>query len=262
MSGEIKDDPVEPTDVDSNEPLDVDTTDAPEVSDDRDEASIAPGVIKRWSEAWWAARPQVKRCNGHRRNGNRCQKPAMNGATVCRTHGGATRHVQRKARQRLDEAADRMARQLLKIADGAESESVRLAAIRDALDRAGLKAPTQVDLEVGTKPYEQIISGIVPMTRAESRAARGIPDPVSAPLAALTSARPRPQVVDGEVVGGPAQDHTGNRPYWAGDACAPTGQVNVPGEPSAPGTGLMTLAEANEQLRQKEHDHNIRNSRQ
>ncbi|NOQ62529.1 hypothetical protein [Mycolicibacterium fortuitum] len=261
MSGEIKDDSAEPNDVDSNEPLDVDTTDVPDTSDDRDEASIGLGVIKRWSEAWWAARPQVQRCNGHRRNGNRCQKPAMNGATVCHTHGGATRHVQRKARQRLDDAADRMARQLLKIAESADSESVRLAAVRDALDRAGLKAPTQVDLEVGPKPFEQIMAGMAHMTRAESRAARGIPDPVPAPLAALPVAQPRPQVVEGEVVGGPTQDHTGNRPYWAGEACAPTDRGNVPGEPSAPDTGLMTLAEANEQLRQKERDYNMRQDR-
>lgn len=160
-----------------------------------------------------------------------------------------------------DDAADRMARQLLKIAESADSESVRLAAVRDALDRAGLKAPTQVDLEVGPKPFEQIFAGMANMTRAESRAARGIPDPVPAPLAALPVAQPRPQVVEGEVVGGPTQNHTGNRPYWAGDACAPTDRGSVPGEPSAPGTGLMTLAEANEQLHQQQRNHNMRQDR-
>ena len=46
-----------------------------------------------------------------------------------------------------------MAKELLGIATGAESDSVRLAAIRDALDRSGIRAPSQV--EIGIKPYEE-----------------------------------------------------------------------------------------------------------
>lgn len=54
-----------------------------------------------------------------------------------------------------------MAKQLLGIALGAESESVRLNAIRDALDRAGLKAPTEVVVSpADTKPYEEVFEGI------------------------------------------------------------------------------------------------------
>jgi hypothetical protein len=39
-----------------------------------------------------------------------------------------------------------MAKALLGIAQSAESEAVKLAAVKDALDRAGLKAPTQVEV--------------------------------------------------------------------------------------------------------------------
>jgi len=39
-----------------------------------------------------------------------------------------------------------MAKELLGIATGAESESVKLAAVRDALDRAGLAKPAQVEI--------------------------------------------------------------------------------------------------------------------
>jgi hypothetical protein len=38
---------------------------------------------------------QARGCVAHKRNGDRCLKPAIKGATVCRTHGGATKHVQR-----------------------------------------------------------------------------------------------------------------------------------------------------------------------
>jgi hypothetical protein len=54
-----------------------------------------------------------------------------------------------------------MAKQLLGIALTADSEAVMLAAVRDALDRAGLKAPSEVVLSQGEpKPYELIFEGI------------------------------------------------------------------------------------------------------
>ena len=118
-------------------------------------------VITQWSEGWWAqARPEVAahRCAAHRKNGDRCRRAALSGATVC-DHHGANRSVRAKARQRLEDAADRMARELLGIAtDKSASESVRLTAIRDALDRAGLRPPTEIAVSAGTKPYEDTSS--------------------------------------------------------------------------------------------------------
>lgn len=135
----------------------------------------------RWSEEWWdQASPEVKarRCKAHKKTGERCLKAAIDGATVCRVHGGAARHVKAAARARLDNAADLMAKELLGIATGAASESVKLAAVRDALDRAGLAKPTRVELgPLDPKPYEEIMfDAITTETRAESRARRGLAD--------------------------------------------------------------------------------------
>ena len=58
--------------------------------------------------------------------------------------------------------------------DGARA-AVKLAAIKDALDRAGVSARTAVSVEVG-RPYEVIFDDIVGGSRAESRRRRGIPD--------------------------------------------------------------------------------------
>ena len=89
--------------------------------------------------------------------------------------------MKRKARQRIEEAADRMACELLKMAtDDNVADSVKLAAIRDALDRAGLAAKNAVEVEVGPpKPYEQIFDRIMVLeggSREAFRRSRGIPD--------------------------------------------------------------------------------------
>jgi hypothetical protein len=62
------------------------------------------------------------------------------------------------------------------MATGAESEAVKLNAIRDALDRSGLGAKAEVSLEL--KPYEEMlmgIAGIATISRAEHRAKQGRP---------------------------------------------------------------------------------------
>jgi hypothetical protein len=91
--------------------------------------------------------------------------------------------VKRKARQRLEEAADRMASELLKMAiDDNVADSVKLAAIRDALDRAGLGARTSVEVEVGPpKPYEVIFESIESGPRANYRQSTGRRDDSDSP---------------------------------------------------------------------------------
>ncbi|MBF6210698.1 hypothetical protein IU487_06500 [Nocardia puris] len=119
-------------------------------------------------------------CSAHRTNGEPCRKTALRGTypPLCVSHGAGAPAVRRRARIRLEMAADRMAKELLGIAtDDSAPVPVKLAAIKDALDRAGVSAKTAVEVEVTAKPYENVLEAVLTSgSRSESRAARGIPE--------------------------------------------------------------------------------------
>jgi|SRR6516225_1339906 len=97
-------------------------------------------------------------CTALRHDGEPCGKFAIQGGYVCSMHGGNAPQVLHKARARLIEAADRMAAALLGMAEDSSSEAVKLNAIRDALDRAGVSAKNELTLEL--KPWERLLQDI------------------------------------------------------------------------------------------------------
>lgn len=127
----------------------------------------------------WEKSPNVhRRCKAHKKDGEQCKNAARYGMAVCDFHGGKAPQVKAKAKQRLDYAADAMAQELLKMATSQKSsDATKLAAIRDALDRAGLNSRQAVDVNHQLTPFEQTLyDGLAGMTREESRAARGLED--------------------------------------------------------------------------------------
>lgn len=135
------------------------------------------GEPSMYSEEWWetvAPGTGHRRCRGHStRTGLRCKQQAMMGTAVCRFHGGSAPHVQRAAKVRLDMAADRMAANLLGLAEYSGNDAIRLGATNSALDRAGIIRPTQVEVgPIERKPYEDIFDRIGGGSREESRARR------------------------------------------------------------------------------------------
>lgn len=175
----------------------------------------------------------ARKCTANRTNGTPCERWAIAGGTVCPAHGGRAPQVKRKARQRIDEAADRMAKRLLGIAlDDDVPPAVALAAVNSALDRAGLRPPDKVDVEVGVKPYERLagkVVGIATSTRSESRAARGFSEPKE--IGAGDT-----EIVDAEIV----EDH---EPTQTGPG-RPAGMRTDDGAENPPGKGLMPYEDA------------------
>ncbi len=102
-------------------------------------------------------------CGARRKSdGEPCTNFARKGTNRCRKHGGNAPQVLAAAQVRLLMASDRLMAQLLQIAENkSEPTPVRLAAIRDALDRAGLGAKQQIEIEAKVETWETRIEAAV-----------------------------------------------------------------------------------------------------
>lgn len=81
------------------------------------------------------------KCTASNNRGDQCQRTAIAGGSVCRYHGGAAPHVQRKAEARLIlmEASEQASEVLIQeMNDDTISSSDRQKAANSILDRAGV----------------------------------------------------------------------------------------------------------------------------
>lgn len=191
-------------------------------------------------------------CQAQRSNGRGpCSRYAARGQNVCPTHGGAAPQTLRKARERLELAADRMAKELLGIAIDPDTDAnTKLKAIGMALDRAGLN-PRQT-IAVGpdeTAPWRDVLDNIMGVART-TRDGRPLPDTPALP--GPRNALP-PPMIEGEVVESPYTpedyDHVPETPLAGGNAATPAVQPPAEPAPAKPpvarqGTGLGTLEDA------------------
>lgn len=116
-------------------------------------------------------------------------------------------------------------------------DHVALAAIRDALDRAGLGAKQAVEVEVTKAPYEELLGDVLHMTRAEFDA-RYHPERVAAAPQPAIPAPAHTDIVDAEVVED-APERVGER---AGTSSVPSWAEPPPAAP--PSRELVTLEQA------------------
>jgi len=184
----------------------------------------------------------ARRCTARKKTGEQCRKWAIKGGTVCTHHGGRAPQTKAKARQRIEEAADPMAVLLIKIAmDENAPYAVRLAAIRDVLDRAGLGAKQAMEVGIELQPWEELLrdvtfDGVARITRAEHEALKarvqyGVLSDESHALAA-------PEAIEPALV--PAQEPHAYRPRATVEAAERPGRAVAPGDKSATSRAPVT----------------------
>lgn len=88
------------------------------------------------------------KCKATNNEGQPCGNHPLQGGTVCRYHGGSAPQVRQKAMERILAAADPAAAELIRIAKEGEQESVRVRAITDLLDRAGVGEARKLAVEI------------------------------------------------------------------------------------------------------------------
>lgn len=225
-----------------------------------------------------AALDHPRRCTARRHDGQPCRRYAARGATVCRVHGGAAPQVQAAARRRLQQATDALAARLLGIAlDEGTSEAVRLAAIRDALDRGGVTAKAELELSAKpAEPWREVlgnVTGVARVSQADSRRARGLPVEDTPALAAADETA----ILDAEVVDEnpgtpstfptPAPTDT-NPPPWPRPPYGPGADEPIipptdsPAAAYRPGKALVTIEQAEAAARQRQYAEAARRERE
>jgi hypothetical protein len=99
----------------------------------------------------------MAQCKAHSsRTGRPCRAHAIAGAAICRKHGGAALQVKRKARERLAILVDPAIEELAKLLNS-KLDGVRLAAVKDILDRAGYRPVNQIEPTTRNKIQEALI---------------------------------------------------------------------------------------------------------
>ncbi len=101
------------------------------------------------------------RCKYTKRNGEQCKNAPIKGGTVCKKHGGAAAHIQRKATERLQAMVNPALVELNKIliAPGT-SDGDKLRAVAMVLDRTGFGKGFTVE-HTQDKPWEVTMQHIV-----------------------------------------------------------------------------------------------------
>jgi hypothetical protein len=89
---------------------------------------------------------EARRCTAQSKQWRRrCRRTAIVGGRVCSAHGGKAPQVARSAAERLAALVDPAIAELARLVRRADSDTIKLAAIKDVLDRAGYKPKERVE---------------------------------------------------------------------------------------------------------------------
>ena len=99
-------------------------------------------------------------CTAKRRDGTQCTNFAINGAKVCRMHGGSAPQVRAAAQVRILMASDTAVAKLVKLLSS-KDERVVLAAAKDLADRANLAGVQNVEIGITKRDFSDVTADVV-----------------------------------------------------------------------------------------------------
>lgn len=99
-------------------------------------------------------------CTARRRDGTQCTNFAINGAKVCRMHGGSAPQVRAAAQVRILMASDTAVAKLVKLLSS-KDERVVLAAAKDLADRANLAGVQNVEIGITKRDFSDVTADVV-----------------------------------------------------------------------------------------------------
>ena len=106
--------------------------------------------------------PRYPTCHATNRAGERCQAYPVPGARVCKWHGGASPRTLEKARERLLEAADPAAAELVRqVKSNKACNADRCKAAIAILDRAGITPKAAIELNVTQVNFDALPTDIL-----------------------------------------------------------------------------------------------------
>ncbi|MCB8043603.1 hypothetical protein JM654_03685 [Microbacterium oxydans] len=101
------------------------------------------------------------RCRYTKRNGEQCKNAPIKGGTICKKHGGAAAHIQRKAQERLQAMIMPALVELNKILEApSTSDGDKLRAVSMVLDRTGFGKGVTIEHKQD-KPWEVTMQAII-----------------------------------------------------------------------------------------------------
>ena len=124
---------------------------------------------------------EKRQCVARNRQGERCKRAPIPGGAVCNLHGGKAPQVIANAKLRLAAMVDPAIGVLDTLLRKSKVDAVRLAAVKDILDRNGFKPKDELDVDLNAQVTTYDAARLAALSDEELQFAIKLAEKLSAP---------------------------------------------------------------------------------